>query len=473
MTDQHAERQRQSTVAALRHAELTVEALWLRYFSLGGNAGPIDVDAYLHGLGTLPRLQRDVLAHVVNERLDELVPPDRATYSNLVDGVPPAPVEGEPVQDELVSLLEGAELAPPDRLPALVEAAGRVLGVRITAYLVDYPQRRLHPWGPAPGDRTPLGLDTPAGTAFRETRIVPAPDRPALWVPLLDGVERLGVLDVEAEGPVDLDDPRLRSRCRWLAMLLGHLITLLDQYGDAADRVRLPSPRTVAGELVWSLLPPSTAGVNGFVVSGAVDPADPGGVFDYALSETTATLLVLDATGQGERGGLVAATALAAHRSARYAGRDLAGQARAMDEAISGHCGAGASASALLVEVDLVTGRLRHLDAGAARSVVVRVDGTVEPLASGDAPPLGKGAGEPATGQAVLGSEDWLVLRPGGFGDARTDPADHARLADFLRRETTSGHSPAETVRELLGTALGHDGALLLARWTDRGTMLP
>jgi len=38
---------------------------------LGGDADLMDVDAYLSGLTLLPVLQRDILAHAVNERLDE------------------------------------------------------------------------------------------------------------------------------------------------------------------------------------------------------------------------------------------------------------------------------------------------------------------------------------------------------------------------------------------------------------------
>ena len=33
---------------AFQHAELTSNELWLRYFALGGDAGPTEVDAYLN-----------------------------------------------------------------------------------------------------------------------------------------------------------------------------------------------------------------------------------------------------------------------------------------------------------------------------------------------------------------------------------------------------------------------------------------
>jgi hypothetical protein len=66
---------------ALEAADLTVDELWLRYFSMGGEAGRFEIDAYLNGAIALPPMQHDVVAHVINERLDEIAPP-RAPYSD-------------------------------------------------------------------------------------------------------------------------------------------------------------------------------------------------------------------------------------------------------------------------------------------------------------------------------------------------------------------------------------------------------
>lgn len=64
---------------AFKHAELTVHELWLRYFALGGDAGPTEVDAYVNGLMPFSPSEHDVLALAVNQRLNEL-PPRRAPY---------------------------------------------------------------------------------------------------------------------------------------------------------------------------------------------------------------------------------------------------------------------------------------------------------------------------------------------------------------------------------------------------------
>jgi hypothetical protein len=65
---------------AFAGSKLTVEQLWLRYFTLGGDAGKVEIEAYLAGLMPLPSLQHNILAHAINERLDELGPPRRAPY---------------------------------------------------------------------------------------------------------------------------------------------------------------------------------------------------------------------------------------------------------------------------------------------------------------------------------------------------------------------------------------------------------
>jgi hypothetical protein len=62
-------------------SDLTVPDLWLRYFALGGDASELEVDAYLNGAMALPPFQHDMLAHAINERLDEIAPP-RAPYSD-------------------------------------------------------------------------------------------------------------------------------------------------------------------------------------------------------------------------------------------------------------------------------------------------------------------------------------------------------------------------------------------------------
>jgi hypothetical protein len=61
-------------------AGLNVAGLWLRYVAIGGEASELEVDAYLNGAMALTPFQHDMLAHAINERLDEIAPP-KAPYS--------------------------------------------------------------------------------------------------------------------------------------------------------------------------------------------------------------------------------------------------------------------------------------------------------------------------------------------------------------------------------------------------------
>jgi len=78
---------------AIDRAGITAGELWLRYFSIGGSAGEYEVEAYLHGLHSLPVLQRDLLAHAANELIDELPPIPRAPYSDAVPSFNDEPSE--------------------------------------------------------------------------------------------------------------------------------------------------------------------------------------------------------------------------------------------------------------------------------------------------------------------------------------------------------------------------------------------
>ncbi|MDQ0380345.1 PP2C family protein-serine/threonine phosphatase [Amycolatopsis thermophila] len=466
--------QQRSIAQAWRRGGLTAGELWSRYFELGGAAGPRALEDYLAARGSLPGAQADLLAQAVNERLDELVPAVRATYSRPFRDSRP---RGRPL-GALVRLLEGAVLSPPERLPALVTAAGGVLGVAPAVYLVDYDQRRLHPMGGGEA----LDIDnTLAGRAFREVRVLPAetPGRPRLWVPLLDGVERLGVLEVEVDDPAELYDPGLRTQCRWLASLLGHLVTAVDGYGDAFDRVRIRTSRTLGAELIWALLPPLTAGVDNLVVTGVVEPSEraSGDAFDYALSETTADLIVLDAVGHDLGSGLITATALSAYRAARRDGMGLFEQARAIDEIIAGQFGRSLFATAVLAEIDLGTGRMRYLNAGHPPPLIMRGGKVVKPLTDGRRRPLGLGAEELTIGEETLEPDDWLVIHTDGITEARDADGTffgEERLADFLQREAAAGHPPPETARRVVQAVLKHqhgalqdDATMVLARWTS------
>jgi hypothetical protein len=79
------ERHRWMDAARVR-VDLTVQALWIRYAALTGTADVIDLDGFLHGLTALETGQQEVLAHALNEALEE----DYRAYRIPVS--PPSPV---------------------------------------------------------------------------------------------------------------------------------------------------------------------------------------------------------------------------------------------------------------------------------------------------------------------------------------------------------------------------------------------
>jgi hypothetical protein len=467
-----------SLLGAFRDANLTLEQLWLRYFALGGDAALIEVEGYLQGLLPLPALQHDMLAHALNERLDELASSRRAQYAHPV-------LESRPSFGPLaalVGLLEGMHQAAPERLPIVVANAGEALGVQAVMYLVDYRQQTLEPLV-APGvlTRRPLAVDaTLAGRAFREVRTLTSREGGAvrMWVPLLDGVERLGLLELVLGPELDEHDPLLHDQCRWFSYLVGHLVTAVTGYGDHVDSVRRTRPRTPAAELIWHLLPPPTAGVGSFTVSGYLEPSEAvgGDVFDYALSESTAYLALFDATGHSLASGAVAAAALSAYRSTRRNSGRLYDQARSIDEVVAEFfVPEGKFVTGVLCEVDLEVGRLRYVVAGHPHPLILRQGKVVKRLDGGTRPLFGLPTAELTVGEESLQRGDWLVLFSDGIIEARDSEGREFgmdRLVHFLQREAASGLPPPETVRRLVRAVMAHqddvlqdDATVLLARW--------
>ncbi|MER6800477.1 serine/threonine-protein phosphatase, partial [Amycolatopsis mediterranei] len=343
------EEQRRLIAACFARSDLTLEELWMRYFALGGSLSLLELDAYLNALVTLPRVDRDMVAHAVNERLDEVTGPARAPYSHSIPDA--KPLHG-PLR-ALVDLLEGAHRAPPERLPAVVAEAGRALDLTIGVYLADYDQRTLVPLRPGAAE---LDIDTTVGgDVYRRAGTLTRDG--TLWTVLLDGVERLGVLEIVPSGDADPDDPALREQCRWLAALLGHLITITTQYGDGLDRRRRHRRRGSPAELLWQSLPPLTGATESVVVGVSVQPAYDlcGTVFDYALSEERAQLAMFDAGARTGSANTAVVSALAAHRAARHGGASLGEQFAAVAAELESRPDAPA-VNGVLAELDLDTG---------------------------------------------------------------------------------------------------------------------
>jgi hypothetical protein len=221
----------------------------------------------------------------------------------------------EPASD----LLAAAHFAVPDDVPGLLAEHARRLGALDAAiFLVDYEQRVLTPLprpdGPA---RQAVSVEgTLAGRAFSTISLQWTGDGGLLWLPMVEGNERLGVIGFELPGgmPDDFVDAAQK-----LTTQAAELIVTKADYGDFFEFYRRRQPMSIASELAWQLLPPLTFGCERVVISGALAPAyDVGGdSFDYGVDADCARIAVFDAMGHGLEAGLLATVAVAAYRNSR------------------------------------------------------------------------------------------------------------------------------------------------------------
>ncbi len=474
------QRQRTLIRVALERTGMTSDQLWLRYFALGGVAGPEEVNAFLEGRADLPGQQQDCLAVAINERLDELTWRHRVPYA---DKERDRRDDAGPL-GALTDLLRGTHMAPPERVVEVLDEAATHLGVRVEAYLADHAHETLVPLRRGAPGLEAMGVDSSlAGRCFRqlETQRSRSGDHPVMWLPIIDGVERVGVLAVAPEDPGALDDPTLHRQVWWLTHYLGHMVDVLDRYGDALDRVRRRRPRSVAAELVWDLLPPLDAATDKVVISARLEPSDDlgGDVFDFTLSEHAAEVTVLDATGHDLTASLAAAAAVSALRNGRREGHGMLAQAELASRVLEEVAGGDRFATAVLLDLDLDDGRLRYLSAGHPAPLLLRDGQVVKSLDGGRRPLLGLEAAQTSIGQEQLQPGDVVVLYTDGVVDARDDAGRHfglPRLVDFLERQHAGGTPLPEVVRRLCKAILEHqdgvlhdDATLVLVHWTTQG----
>jgi serine phosphatase RsbU (regulator of sigma subunit) len=384
------------------------------------------------------------------------------------------------VTDALSVLLRASHLLAPDDLAATAAAAARRVGVRETVlYLADYEQVTLLPLsGVGVPQRQELPIEgTMAGRAFRRVELVRSRATAGthrLWVPLLDGVERLGVAELELSAP---PSPDLERDLRVLVTLVAELIVVNDAYSDIFARLRRRKTLTLAAEMQWQLLPPMSFGTHRVVITAGLAPAyDIGGdSFDYAVNGNMADLLVIDAVGHGLPATVLAGVTIVAYRHARRNALDLPDIAVAINTAIAGQFGASQFATAVLGRLDLDTGRLRWINAGHPEPIVLRGSSLVRPPPCPRSRPLGLQETKPLCCETRLEPGDRLLLYTDGITEARSPTGEffgEQRLADFIVRAVAAGEPAPETVRQLMRHVLAHqadqlqdDASIVVLEW--------
>ena len=402
-------------------------------------------------------------------------------------------------------LLQRSHLLPPGNVAGALAEAGRVLGIEAAqVYLADLQQRHLQPMPDSPGAGPGAGVlaieSTLAGRAYRTFSICRSPadaGRHRVWIPLIDGSERLGVLELVVR---DASEAML-ARYRMLASLAGLMLAGKSGYSDTYVRTHRSRPMAVQAELVWAFLAPRTFATDRVLVAATLEPAyEVGGdAYDYALVGDRLHVAIFDSVGHDLAAGLLASVGIAACRSTRRAGRALPDIAAQADRAIATHFGDSRFVTALLCDLDLTTGLLSWIPCGHPPPLLIRGNKVVKELARRPQLPLGlaeldwpahgneRGGGhrgEPAGGSATppapvfterLEPGDRVLLYTDGVTEGRAadgTPFGVERLSDFIIRHSDDGTPAPETLRRLnhaivdyQAGRLADDATIVLLEW--------
>jgi serine phosphatase RsbU (regulator of sigma subunit) len=396
-------------------------------------------------------------------------------HAEATGDVEPPRDEGEldAIADRVMAeLLSRSHLMPLAEVSDALAQAALPLGVSAAAiYLADLQERQLvlvpAEGGSQAADVLSIG-STLAGRAYQTVTIQSAPARAVggdnyqVWIPLVDGTARLGVLLLTV---ADVGAAML-NRYRALASMVGLMIEAKASYSDVYAQTQRSREMALQAELVWAFLPPRTLATDRVLVSVALEPAyEAGGdAFDYSLLGDHLHVSIFDALGHDLSAGLTASVGIASCRSTRRAGGSLTAIAARADDAIVGSFGQERFVTALLCDLDLATGLLTWIPCGHPPPLLIR-GRTVKELARTPRPPLGLGDDYPRRGKQADDAEvcappyterlepgDRVLLYTDGVTEGRAadgTPFGLQRLADFIIRHNSALLPAPETMRRL------------------------
>ncbi|MER6950184.1 PP2C family protein-serine/threonine phosphatase [Nonomuraea sp. NPDC000554] len=393
----------------------------------------------------------------------------------------------------LGGLIAAHHLASLEDLPALVARHADLVGFSQTIlYVADLQHQFLVPLpGQQDLDGSPLErmrIDaTVAGRAYRTLGIVqtrlPGDTADAdltsqgprrMYLPLLDGTERIGVLAMTAPG----DDETIRWRAAQLASLIAILVVVKRSTSDTYAQLVRTQPMQLSAEVLWRMLPMRTFATDRVVVSAALEPAYivGGDAFDYAVAGDTLQLSIFDAMGHDTAAGLTATLAIGTARNVRLQGAGLQATAEAIDNAIAEQFAHLHFATGILAQLDLGSGVLTWVNRGHYPPLVLRRGHVVATLETEPDPPMGfrMPANQPPA-RYQLEPDDRLLFYTDGIIEARSPGGPEfglERFTDFIIRREADGVAAPETLRRLIQTLLEYqqdrlqdDATVLLVEW--------
>ncbi|MFD0684154.1 PP2C family protein-serine/threonine phosphatase [Actinomadura fibrosa] len=369
---------------------------------------------------------------------------------------------------------------PHELVGAVADLIGRHAGAAaIEISLIDYRHAVLVP--ATPGGQ-PVRLDTDAaGRAFAAQRTTEEPDGRLggrrVHLPLTVRGERLGILTARfREG-----DPRPA----WLEAVvdvLARAVKIAEGETDLYRRIRRRTRLTLAAEMQWDLLPPTSCRTAAFSLAGQLEPAYAvwGDNFDWAASEECLTLTVSNGMGSGTEAAALTHLAISALRNARRSGSDIAEQAALADQALFAQYRGERNVPTLLLDFELIGGRVRVVDAGSPR--IYRLRGHVTEAIGFEAQlPLGMfGDTLYAVEHFTVEPGDRLVIVSDGVHAARSPDGEEFGAGALLKalRETRL-QEPPEAVRTVIRQFVDHhaggeaadDAVIVCLDWFGSGTV--
>jgi len=386
--------------------------------------------------------------------------------------VVPRRAEVEGAGDALAALLEDTTNVSPDELTTMVDAAGRALGATSARLLIaDYGLTSLRALG-EDGETASgrLAIEgTLAGRAFTGQEVVVSGDDAALvLVPVAEGSERLGVLELTHDSWSDAHRALLDPVVRVLVLTL----ISMRRYTDVVLRSRRSQRLSPAAELQWDLLPPLTCSTASASVSGILEPAYSigGDSFDYAINPGCTELAITDAMGHGMAAVLMSVTAINCLRNARREGLPLDAAYLSASAAVDAHAQGRGFVTGQLASLDHA-GELTWLNAGHPLPLLVRDGSYCGELPCQPSLPMGLGGAVREVATEQLQPGDQVLFFTDGVVETRSPAGEHfglARLADLLVRAAMERATPEETVRRLSASILAYNGAGL----SDDATLL-
>ena len=256
---------------------------------------------------------------------------------------------------------------------------------------------------------------TIAGRCFALEEVVTLPGDAGtrVWLPLVDGTARLGVLDVELTGTVE---PGTLAAIEDVAFLAAELVVTKSQYTDMVEHVRRRRPMALQAEMQRGSLPPSAIVTREVAVAGILLPAYEvaGNWFDYALNGTELHVAIIDSVGHELKSSMVSHLVSSCLRNCRRNGLDLAQAYVAADAALRHIFADMQFATAAFGWLDLRTGRFRWICAGHPPPLLVRRGKVVGEAPGTPVLPIGLGGCNPVVNEIALEVGDALLFYTDG-----------------------------------------------------------